>query len=122
MPPDAPTSVDLRQQIEACLQSIIDPCSAANGTNFSLVEMGLVKEVQIDEGEVCVKLRLTSPACFMLEFFLTEIRARVGSLPGVRSVDVQSDGGFEWEPSMMDQGRRRSYLDALRRALPVVSR
>jgi metal-sulfur cluster biosynthetic enzyme len=110
----------LRDATVACLKQIIDPCSAANGTNFNLVEMGIVKEIDINNGEVCVKLRLTSPACFMLEFFSIEIRRRVGAVPGVTTVQVESDSGFEWEPRMMDQHKRREYLQALRRVLPVV--
>jgi metal-sulfur cluster biosynthetic enzyme len=102
------------------LEQIIDPCSAANGTNLNVVQMGLLKAIEIKDGEVCVKLRLTSPVCFMLEFFSIEIRRRVGALPGVSAVEVESDSGFEWEPGMMDQQKRREYLDALRRVLPVV--
>jgi len=110
-----------REDVLGCLREIIDPCSAANGTNFNLVEMGVIKGIEIRGRVVSVDLRLTSPACFMLEFFITEIQRRVGSLSGVESVEVQADGGFDWDPSMMDQERRSRYLNALRRSLPVIN-
>lgn len=110
----------LRDSVIACLKQIIDPCSAANGTNFNLVEMGLVKDIEIKDGKTRIKLRLTSPGCFMLEYFSIEIRRRVGALPDSGLVEVESDGGFEWEPDMMDQQRRRQYLAALRRVVPVL--
>jgi metal-sulfur cluster biosynthetic enzyme len=109
-----------RDAVVDCLKAIIDPCSAANGTNFNLVEMGILKDIQIQRGDVSIRLRITSPSCMMLEFFSAEIHTRVAALPGVKSVEVHSDGGFEWEPSMMDQQKRRQYLDALRRVLPVL--
>lgn len=121
MPSPASTPDVARELVDECLRAIIDPCSAANGTNFNLLEMGIVKEVDIQGGHVGIRLRLTSPSCMMLEFFSAEIHARVTALPGVHSVEVRSDGGFEWEPGMMDQAKRRQYLEALRRVLPVLN-
>ena len=109
-----------RGDVMQCLNGIIDPCSAANGTNFGLVEMGMIKSVTVDGGNVRIDLRLTFPGCWMLEYLLSESRNRVGTLPGVTAVDVQADDGFQWDPSMMDQSRRREYLDALQRSLPVL--
>jgi metal-sulfur cluster biosynthetic enzyme len=90
------------------LAEVIDPCSAGNGTNLSLVDMGLVDGVEIDERHVTVDIRLTTPACTMAPYFVDEIEAQVGELDGVTSVSVTFDEGYTWLPSMMtDEARER---------------
>lgn len=101
--------------VRAVLDSVIDPCSAANGTDLSVVEMGLVDEVSIDDGRVTVELLVTSPMCTMVPYFIREIRQDVGALNGVESVAVEADNGLEWVPSMMSEEakeKRRRTLDA----------
>lgn len=92
-----------RRQIEARLDEIIDPCSAANGTNLSIVEMGLVAAIEVDSSHVTVSMRLTSPFCMQIPYFIDEIDAKVGDLEGVSSVDIETDQGREWHYGMMSQ-------------------
>ena len=51
------------EEVVASLREIVDPCSAATGVPVSIVDMGLVRHVEIDGDEVRVELRLTSPLC-----------------------------------------------------------
>lgn len=83
------------------LDEVIDPCSAANGTHFSLVEMGLVDEVAVEAHEVRVSLRLTSPFCTQIPYFVDEVEEKVGELDGVSSVTLETDQGMEWHQGMM---------------------
>jgi len=105
--------------VRAVLDTVIDPCSAANGTDLSIVEMGLLDDVSIDDGHVEVDLMVTSPMCTMVPYFIKEIRRDVGDLDGVESVAVSADNGLEWVPSMMvddAQERRRETLETRERA------
>jgi len=43
----------------------------------------------------------------MVGFFKTELEDRLGALPGVRSVEVVFDRGFDWMPEMMSPEVRR---------------
>jgi metal-sulfur cluster biosynthetic enzyme len=82
---------------------------------LNVLEMGLVKSVTLAEGTVRVRMRLTTPACHMVPYFITEIRRVVGSLPGVTSVDVDTDDGSEWTEDMLSAAakrRRREVLEA----------
>lgn len=85
------------------LREIVDPCSAANGSNLDIVEMGLVKNVEITDGDVRVEMRLTTPACHMVPYFIEEAESRLGPLPGVESVEVETDDGMEWNEDMMSE-------------------
>jgi metal-sulfur cluster biosynthetic enzyme len=110
------------------LRSIVDPCSAAIGTDLDIVEMGLVEEVTVDGGAVTVSMRLTSPGCLMVEYFAREVDDVVGSMSGVASVTLETDAGFEWHRGMMEDAaketretRRRELADRYADALGVAS-
>lgn len=96
---------------EAC-RSVVDPCSAATGANLDVVEMGLLRSVDLTGGHVDVGLRLTTPACEMAPYFVEELEACVGALPGVESVTVTPDHGFEWSPEMMTEAAARRRREA----------
>lgn len=90
------------------LDRIVDPCSAANGSDLSIVEMGLLDAITIDGGHVTVDLRVTSPHCMMLGVFIDSVDREVGSLAGVEHVDVNFDAGMEWSADMItEEGRRK---------------
>lgn len=94
--------------VREALRGVVDPCSAATGSNLDIVAMGLVKAIDISGGHVDVELRLTTPACHMIPYFAEEVEAQVGELAGVESVDLATDNGFEWSEEMMsDEARRR---------------
>lgn len=63
----APT-VELRDDIRACLREIKGPCSVATGHPLHLEEMGLVRSVEGDTGasRAIIDLRLTSPTWVMV--------------------------------------------------------
>ena len=107
---------DLRELIDGQLRHIIDPCSVGSANPMNIVEMGLVKTVEIDGGTVRIEMCLTSPTCMMLEHFVAEATRLLGTLPGVTRVDVRGDLGLDWTPDRIDENarrRRRTHLDLL---------
>jgi metal-sulfur cluster biosynthetic enzyme len=104
----------LTDAIATAVNTIADPCSAAQALPLGLVDMGLLDDVIIGpDGDVVVMLRLTSPTCLQIGWFATEITRRVLALDGVRSVEVRTDQGFDWTPSMMSDDARRRRRAAL---------
>ena len=106
----------LRERILAELDQIKDPCSVASGSPLGLVEMGLIKQLEISEtGEVHIQLCLTAPFCHMIAFFKKESSVRIGRLQGVTSVSLAPDNGLDWSPKRMSpaaQARREKLLVA----------
>jgi metal-sulfur cluster biosynthetic enzyme len=100
------------------LDEIIDPCSAANGTDLSIVEMGLLEDIDIDGSHVTVSMRLTSPFCMQLPYFVEEIEAEVGAIDEVSTVDLETDNGLDWHSEMMTENaqKQRREREAARRA------
>ena len=89
------------EEVGASLRGIVGPCSAATGMPLSIVDMDLVRHVEIEGDEVRVELRLTSPLCHQVSYFLMEIEHPVGAVDGVRSVTCDHDLGVEWTPALI---------------------
>jgi metal-sulfur cluster biosynthetic enzyme len=97
------TTVDaVREQ----LHKVVDPCSAATGSNLDIVEMGLVDTIDIDDGHADIQMRLTTPACHMIPYFVQEVEEQVGDLTGIESVKLETDNGLEWTEDMMSEGAK----------------
>jgi metal-sulfur cluster biosynthetic enzyme len=107
---------ELRGAVLGRLNEIKDPCSVAAGVSIGLDDMGVIKSVAISlDGDVRINLRLTSPACHMVAYMTEEAIARVGALPGVRSVEVAPDAGLDWSPTMISRDAQQRRLDRLTR-------
>lgn len=89
------------------LDEIVDPCSAANGTDLSIVDMGLLESVDVDGTHVTVSMRLTTPFCMQLPYFVEEVEGRVADLEWVESVELETDDGLQWHAEMMREEARR---------------
>ena len=108
----------LENDLRAALDRVSDPCSIAHGVPLGLVEMGLVKKVErLQDGELAVELRLTSPFCEMVGYFSRELEKECLKVPSISGVGVTFDRGFDWtEDAMTAEARARQ-----RRLLPVTS-
>ena len=96
----------LRARIYTELRQIMDPCSVGCGDPMNIVEMGLVKSVEINDGCVRIDLCLTSPTCMMLEHFVAEGKRAVAAIPGVSDVEIHGDVGLDWTPDRIEAGAR----------------
>jgi metal-sulfur cluster biosynthetic enzyme len=101
--------------IRRALDSIGDPCSVGSGVPMGIEEMGLVEAVEVDpDGNVVIKLRLTSPTCHMVSYFKVEAEERARQVTGVRSVRAVSDTGLDWSPEMMSAAAKQRRRESLR--------
>lgn len=100
----------LHEDVMQTLEAIIDPCSIAAGAPGGLVSMGLVGEVNINEGsdgaEIDVVLFLTEPGCMMAAFFQITAKQKLEDIPGVGAVNVSVDYGHIWDPQQMTKEYR----------------
>ena len=106
------TTEALRSDVFRVLDEIKDPCSVGFGDPMGLVEMGLVRSVEISPGgDVSICLRLTSPFCEMIGFFKNTALDKIRDLPSVGSVAVEADSGFDWSPEYMSPARQQQRRD-----------
>jgi FeS assembly SUF system protein len=103
-PAPAPAAEDgsLRDQVIEALTTIFDPEIPVN-----IYELGLVYDVEAGaDGDVTITMTLTTPNCPVAGSMPGEVETRVGSLPGVRHVDVNLVWDPPWTPEKMSEAAR----------------
>jgi metal-sulfur cluster biosynthetic enzyme len=102
MPPD-------QEAVLKVLRACYDPCCRERGV--SIVDLGLIQEVRVHDGQVAVAMLLTSGWCPFSMHLTQMIETEVGRLPGVKAVDVEIVWNPVWTPERMsDEARRRLTL------------
>jgi metal-sulfur cluster biosynthetic enzyme len=86
---DAPT----REQVLGALGGVLDP-----ELGMSVVELGLVYDIEIVNGAVNITMTLTAPGCPVHDVMPAWIRQAVMAVPGVLSVDVRITFDPPWTP------------------------
>lgn len=111
--PDRAVTLDDVEAVREVLGTVVDPCSIATGVPISLLDMGIVKDVQPDGTRVHVSFQLTSPACMQVNLIAEELHRRC--LERGIQVRAEFDPFSEWMPDMMADSARQ----ALRRLRPL---
>ena len=92
-----------KDEIMEKLAQVIDP-----ELGISIVDMGLIYEVKVDEKEegqtqkAWIKMTFTTPACPMMNMMLEDVKGKLEELP---DLDIELTITFEplWKPEMMSQ-------------------
>jgi metal-sulfur cluster biosynthetic enzyme len=87
------------------LSEVFDPCCREKG--ISVVDMGLLRSVSVDEGHARVELLLTSGWCPFAATVLTDVEAAIRSQPGVDSCDVEVVWDEVWSPDRLSESASR---------------
>jgi len=109
-----------KAQVVKALEGVMDPELHRN-----LVELGMVRDVEIEDGKVDVTLALTTLACPLRGQIVDDVKAAILPLDGVQEVDVDLT-------EMTDAERRRigigvpqtgsvEQMNAVRRVVAVMS-
>jgi FeS assembly SUF system protein len=92
---------DLYEAVINALKDIFDPEIPVN-----IYDLGLIYNVEIDEGHVIVTMTLTTPHCPVAESMPAEVELRVGAVPGVGDAEVNLVWDPPWSPqNMSDEAR-----------------
>jgi ATP-binding protein involved in chromosome partitioning len=107
-------------QIRKALEGVMDP-----ELHKSLIELGMVRQVRIEDGRVDITLALTTLACPLKDQIVGDVKAAVGALEAVENVAVELT-------EMTDEEKRRigigvpekgaaEDLNVIRRVIAVMS-
>ena len=86
------------EEVNEALEEVIDP---ELGLDF--VSLGLVYEVEIENGEVFITFTLTTPACPIGPQVSEQIEEFVGELDGVTRVYPKMTFSPPWTPELMSE-------------------
>ncbi len=99
--PSGEAGGDLYEAVIAALKEIYDPEIPVN-----IYDLGLIYNVEINEGHALVTMTLTTPHCPVAESMPGEVELRVGSVPGIGDAEVNLVWDPPWSPaSMSDEAR-----------------
>jgi len=94
------------EQIQQALTQVIDPELGKN-----IVELGMARDIQIEEGDVTITLALTMKGCPLKQLLKEQTQAAAAAVPGVEWVTV--------ELTTMAQDERQQLKDRLPTAISM---
>jgi metal-sulfur cluster biosynthetic enzyme len=92
----APVSLDV-DAIRDLLRQVKDP-----ELGLSIMDLGLVYDVNVDNGDVHVRMTLTSPGCPAGGEIMSDAQAAVQALDGVGNVEIELVWEPFWTPERID--------------------
>lgn len=90
--------------VRTALRKVKDP-----ELNLSIIDLGLVYEVEVHDGEVHMQMSLTSPGCPSGPEIMAAAQAAIEAIEGVTKADVELVWSPYWTPDRIDP-KVRAYL------------
>lgn len=91
--------LSIEERIVKMLKTVYDP-----EIPVDVYSLGLIYNIEVDnDGNVHIEMTLTAPNCPASDFIMEDIRMKVESIEGVKSVDVQLVFEPEWNKDMMSE-------------------
>jgi metal-sulfur cluster biosynthetic enzyme len=84
-------------KVREALRQVKDP-----ELEMNIIDLGLVYDVEIDEGDVHVRMTLTSPGCPAGPMITNDAYRVIRALDGVRDVNIEIVWEPYWTPEKMD--------------------
>ena len=95
------------EDVREVLKNVYDPEIPVN-----VVDLGLIYNVQVDEGNVFVQMTLTAPGCGMGPMIAQQAEWAVSELDGVEDVEVEMTFDPPWSPDLISEdGKKLLGLD-----------
>lgn len=81
------------------LKTVFDPEIPVN-----IYDLGLIYKIDITDNGICnIDMTLTAPSCPAGDFLVEDIRQKVGSVEGIKQVNVNIVFEPEWSKDMMSE-------------------
>jgi metal-sulfur cluster biosynthetic enzyme len=106
-----------REAVISALDNCFDPCCQER--RISVVDMGLIENIEILGSRVRVEMVLTTGWCPFASRLLGMVEEEVGNLPGVDDVDVDVVWDPTWTPERMSAGAREKLRLPLEKLQPL---
>ena len=91
--------LEVEKDIVLTLKNIYDPEIPVN-----IYDLGLIYEINFDpSGTAAIIMTLTAPNCPAAEFIMEDVKMKIESVEGVKSVVVNLVFEPEWDRSMMSE-------------------
>ena len=89
------------------LKEVYDPEIPVN-----IVDLGLIYDVEVEDGEVAIEMTLTAQGCGMGPYIAQQAEWRIAEIEGVEDVEVELVWDPPWSPELItEDGKRLLGLD-----------
>ena len=95
---DGWTGMVTKEEIVTVLKDCYDPEIPIN-----IWDLGLVYDINIQEGNVGIKMTLTAPGCMMGGMIADDVKAKLKALNGVKDAKVDLVFDPPWTPDKMSE-------------------
>lgn len=97
-----------KEEITDALSEVYDP----EIPFVNVVDLGLIYDMRIDDGNVDIDMTLTAPGCPMAGMIASLVKEAVVGIEGVEEATVNIVWDPPWDPSRMtDEGKKRLGFD-----------
>ena len=100
-----PTPPEVPEWAVHALSGVFDPCCREKG--ISVVDMGLLRSVTVEDGHARVELLLTSGWCPFASHVLTEVGDAIRTSSGVDTCDVEVVWDEVWTTDRLSESATR---------------
>jgi metal-sulfur cluster biosynthetic enzyme len=105
---DARANATVAAAVETALAQVPDPCMVAAGIPASVIELGLLDGVAVEQGRATITITLTEIGCPFTHDIMTELTDAAMAVEGVEEVAVQPRWAPMWsEERLAPEGRRK---------------
>ncbi len=94
-------------EVQEALRDVYDPEIPVN-----VLDLGLIYDIKITEGQVYVQMTLTAPGCGMGPYIAQNAEWRIAEVDGVSDVEVDMVFDPPWNPDMItEDGKKLLGID-----------
>ncbi|MBE6329503.1 MAG: DUF59 domain-containing protein [Paludibacteraceae bacterium] len=90
--------LELEEKIVRVLKTVFDP-----EIPVDIYELGLIYNIDINDGGVIIEMTLTAPNCPAADFILEDVKQKVEGVEGVKSVEIKLVFEPEWSKDRMSE-------------------
>jgi FeS assembly SUF system protein len=91
--------LEIEENIVRMLKTVFDPEIPVN-----IYDLGLIYKIDLaSDGQLNIDMTLTAPNCPAVDFIVEDVRMKVGSVDGVKSVEVNIVFEPAWDKDMMSE-------------------
>lgn len=90
------------EDVVETLKSVIDP-----EIGLDVINLGLVYEIRINDGNVYIKMTMTTPGCPLTSWILADAENKVKQIPGVNEVQIDLVWDPPWSVDRISEEARR---------------
>ena len=96
-----------KDEVREVLKNVYDPEIPVN-----IVDLGLIYDIQVEDGDVYVQMTLTAPGCGMGPMIAQQAEWAISEVEGVEDVQVEMTFEPPWSPDLIsDDGKKFLGID-----------